>query len=96
MTIKTNIKKKHSKQVKFEAALALHKSEKTASQISQEYGVHQNVLQRWKKKLMEEGPELFEDQRHKKNVVDQSADLERKIGQLTMEIDFLKKHWDNR
>ena len=40
---------------------------------------------------MEEGPELFEDQRQKKGVVDTSADLERKIGQLTMEVDFLKK-----
>ena len=91
MTTKTNIKQKHSKQVKFKAALALHKSEKTVSQISQEYGVHQNVLQRWKKKLMEEGPELFEDQRQKKISSDPSADLERKIGHLTMEVDFLKK-----
>lgn len=88
---KTNLKKKHSKQVKFKAAIELFKSDKTASQISQEYGVHQNVLQRWKKKLIEEGPELFEDQRQKKISSDPSADLERKIGQLTMEVDFLKK-----
>jgi transposase len=88
---KEKIRKKHSKQLKFKAALALYKSEKTVSQISQEYGVHQNVLQRWKKKLMEEGPEVFEDQRQKKSVSDPSADLERKIGQLTMEVDFLKK-----
>ena len=43
---KTNLKKKHSKQVKFKAALELYKSDKTASQVSQEYGIHQNVLQR--------------------------------------------------
>ena len=89
--IKTNIKKKHSKQVKFKAAIELYKSDKTASQISQEYGIHQNVLQRWKKKLLEAGPDLFEDQRQKKALNDPSVDLERKIGQLTMEIDFLKK-----
>jgi transposase-like protein len=89
--IKTNIKKKHSKQVKFKAAIELYKSDKTASQISQEYGIHQNVLQRWKKKLLEAGPDLFEDQRQKKSLNDPSVDLERKIGQLTMEIDFLKK-----
>ena len=89
--IKTNIKKKHSKQVKFKAAIELYKSDKTASQISQEYGIHQNVLQRWKKKLLEVGPDLFEDQRQKKSLNDPSVDLERKIGQLTMEIDFLKK-----
>jgi transposase len=88
---KTNIKKKHSKQVKFKAALELYKSDKTASQVSQEYGVHQNVLQRWKKKLIEEGPEIFEDQRQKKTASDPTAPFEQKIGQLTMEIDFLKK-----
>jgi transposase-like protein len=88
---KTNLKKKHSKQVKFKAALDLYKSDKTASQVSQEYGVHQNVLQRWKKQLIEEGPEIFEDQRQKKSASDPTAQLERKIGQLTMELDFLKK-----
>lgn len=88
---KTNLKKKHSKQVKFKAALELYKSDKTVSQVSQEYGVHQNVLQRWKKQLIEEGPEIFEDQRQKKSTSDPTAQLERKIGQLTMELDFLKK-----
>ena len=88
---KTNLKKKHSKQVKFKAALELYKSDKTESQVSQEYGIHQNVLQRWKKQLIEEGPEIFEDQRQKKNPSDSTAQLERKIGQLTMELDFLKK-----
>lgn len=88
---KTNLRKKHSKQVKFKAALELFKSDKTANQISKEYGVHQNVLQRWKKKLMEEGAELFEDHRTKKSSSDSTEPLERKIGQLTMEIDFLKK-----
>jgi transposase-like protein len=88
---KTNLKRKHSKQIKFKAALELYKSDKTANQISKEYGVHQNVVQRWKKKLIEEGPELFEDNRTKKSSSDSTESLERKIGQLTMEIDFLKK-----
>jgi transposase len=86
------IRKSHNKQVKFKAALELYKGEKTFAQISQEYGVHQSVLARWKKTLIEEGPELFESARQKKAVVDPSVgDLERKIGQLTMELDFLKK-----
>jgi hypothetical protein len=40
---------------------------------------------------MEEGAELFEDHRTKKSSSDSTEPLERKIGQLTMEIDFLKK-----
>jgi transposase-like protein len=87
----TTIRRKHSKQIKFKAALELLKSEKTISQLCQEYGVHQSVLQRWKKTLVDEGAQIFEDQRQKESVTNQTSDLERKVGQLTMEVDFLKK-----
>ena len=88
----STIRKKHNKQVKFKAAMDLYKSEKTMAQVSQEYGVHQSVLHRWKKTLMEEGPDIFDDGRQKKQSIDPTTgDLERKIGQLTMELDFLKK-----
>ena len=73
--------------------MALIKADKTLAQISSEYGVHQSVLQRWKKTLIESGPDLFEDNRQKTELSnnDSTIQLERKIGQLTMEIDFLKK-----
>jgi transposase-like protein len=88
----TTIRKKHNKQIKFKAALTLCKGEKTMAQISEEYGVHQSVLHRWKKTLLDEGAEIFDDNRQKKPVIDPTTgDLERKIGQLTMELDFLKK-----
>lgn len=88
----TKIRKQHSKQLKFKASIELVKSEKTLSQLCQEYGIHQSVLQRWKKTLMEEGPEIFEDHRQKKaSTPDNTLEFERKIGQLTMEVDFLKK-----
>jgi transposase len=86
-----SIRKTHSKETKFKAALALYKSDKTIAEISQEYGVCQSVLHRWKKTLLETGSELFDDRRGKKVTNDHSPVLERKIGQLTMEIDFLKK-----
>lgn len=86
------IRKLHPKQVKFKAALELVNGEKTLAQVSSEYGVHQSILKKWKKTLQEEGPCLFEDQRKKKKASDDgAADLQRKIGQLVMENDFLKK-----
>lgn len=87
----TKIRKQHSNQIKFKAALAMCKSEKTMHQLTQEYGVCQSVLQRWKKTLIDEGAAIFEDKRQKKLKLDPTNDLERKIGQLTMEVDFLKK-----
>lgn len=88
----TKIRQKHNKQTKFKAAMALYKSDKTVSEISQQFAIHQSVLHRWKKTLLEQGPEIFADQNAKKLETDPSiANLERKIGQLTMELDFLKK-----
>jgi transposase-like protein len=86
------IRKQHSKHLKFKASIELVKSEKTLSELCLEYGIHQSILQRWKKTLMDEGPEIFEDHRQKKTFApDKTLEFERKIGQLTMEIDFLKK-----
>jgi transposase len=87
----TKIREQHSKQIKFRAALAVCQGDKTLAEISQEYGVHQSVLHTWKKTLLEEGPQIFEDRRKKKVDGDPTKDLERKVGQLTMELDFLKK-----
>jgi|688.fasta_scaffold2011780_1 transposase len=87
----SKIRKTHSKDLKFKAALAMIKGDKTLSQLSTEYGVAQSVLHRWKQTLQQEGPTLFEDQRKGQMCKDQSSDLERKIGQLVMENDFLKK-----
>lgn len=88
----SKIRKQHSKQVKFKAAMELYKSEKTLSQICEEYGVHQSVVQKWKKQLLDGGAGIFEDKRGKKQQDTDTKDaLERKIGQLTMELDFLKK-----
>jgi transposase len=88
----TKIRKTHNKQIKFKAALAMYKSDKTIAEISSEYGVHQSVLSRWKKTLLDEGASLFDDGRSPKEVPNPAVpELERKIGQLTMELDFLKK-----
>ena len=88
----SQIRKTHTKQIKFKAAMAACKSDKTMAEISQEFGIHQSVLHRWKKNLMDHGPEIFVDNKDKKTAPDPAiGDLERKIGQLTMELDFLKK-----
>ena len=81
----------HSKKVKFQAAIALIAEKYTLTELSQRYGVHQTVLHRWKKELLESGPDLFERTTKPKSEDKEIYALERKIGQLTMEVDFLKK-----
>lgn len=84
------IRKTHSNSIKFKAAFAMMKNEKTVSEISKEYGVTQSVLYRWKQTLQEGGPSLFSDKRSSQDTSSKDL-LERKIGQLVIENDFLKK-----
>jgi len=69
------------------------KEHKTMNEIAQEYGVHPTQIGLWKKALLENAGELFDVKRSSK-AVDPQNDSERlyaKIGQLNMELDWLKK-----
>jgi len=76
--------------------LEILKEEKTVNQIASEYGVHPNVLYRWKKQALENLPRLFEDENkgeragqaeHERQV----NELYREIGRLTTQLNWLKK-----
>lgn len=76
--------------------LEILKEEKTVNQIASEYGIHPNVLYRWKKQALENLPRLFEDE--KKNRQDRQVEQERQanelyseIGRLTTQLNWLKK-----
>ena len=45
----------------------------------------------WKKEMLERLPELFQPQSAKKDQAEDKEELHRKLGQLTMEVDFLAK-----
>mgnify|MGYP003800412409 FL=1 len=84
-----------SKDAAFKARVALEavKGEKTIAQIASEYGVHPNQIGQWKRKLLEELPMLFSDKRsrHDRDQEELESELYRQIGQLKVEIDWLKK-----
>lgn len=62
------------------------------SQLASQYSVHPLQVSKWKKELIDGAERLFEGKksRQKEEVFDRE-ELEKKIGQLTMENDFLKK-----
>lgn len=90
-------KRKHfSASQKAQIALEILKEEKTINQIASEYGVHPNVLYRWKKQALENLPKLFEDEN--KGERDRQTEHERQmndlyseIGRLTTQLNWLKK-----
>jgi len=78
---------------KAKVALEALKGMKTTNEIGQEYGVHPTQVAQWKKELLENAGSVFESKRGPKPVNGES-DPERlyaKIGQLNMELDWLKK-----
>ena len=77
---------------KKKVALEALKEDKTLGQLASQHGVHPLQVGKWKKELIEGAESLFEGKRSRKQ--DESIDrekLEKKVGQLTMENDFLKK-----
>ena len=90
--------KKWAPTVKFEIALLAIKGEMTINDICKRYEVAPTQVKAWKKQLLEQGEDLFSkgDKAAKEAAIKLERDqnkLYEKIGQLTMERDFLKKAW---
>ena len=88
-----NTRRGHDGVFKAKVALEACKGEKTLAQLSSGFGVHANQIRQWRKQLLQELPSLFSDGRkrqdHEKN--DLISELYRQIGQLKVEVDWLKK-----
>ena len=83
-----------SRAEKAKVALAAMKGIKTINEIAREYGVHPTQVSQWKKVLLDNVSSLFEGKRGPKPVNAQNDPdrLYAKIGQLNMELDWLKKN----
>ncbi len=78
---------------KFQVALEAVKGEQTLAELSSRFEIQASQFQSWKKQLLEDGAAVFE-RRGESKEADASADpdaLHRKIGELTMERDFLQE-----
>ena len=88
------IRKRHDASFKARVALEAVKGEKPISQLASEYSVHPNQIGQWKKRLLEDLPSIFSGNRKKeeKDGEDLASELYRQIGQLKVELDWLKKN----
>ena len=86
-------RRKHTAEFKARVALEAIRGVKTLSEIARDYEIHPVMVGNWKKEMVEHLPELFEKKRAKKNnsVEREKAQLHQKVGQLSMEVDFLEK-----
>lgn len=88
-----NMRRNHDSAFKAKVALESIKGEKTMAQISSEYGVHVNQIRQWRKHLLSELPGLFSDKRQRADKEHEALEdeLYRQIGQLKVELEWLKK-----
>ena len=87
------IRKSHPPSLKARVAVEAIKEHKTTAQIAQMFAVHPTQVGGWKKQALAGLPEIFSNGReHLRQQVDAEKDeLYKQIGQLKVELDFLKK-----
>ena len=82
--------RKFTKDFKQEAVRLLNGGKKLA-EVARALEVHPSELHRWRRELQEHGARAFRGVGNKRAEESQVAELERKVGQQAMEIDFLKR-----
>ena len=93
-----SVKKNYTAAFKAKVALEAISANKTFSELSSEFGVHSSVISKWLRQLKESAAGIFsgdiktEEAKKEKEL----HDLHAKIGQLTVERDFLAKAWEKR
>src|SRR5512138_765876 len=81
-------RRNHSALFKAKVALEAIKGEQTVVELAERFQVHPNQITEWKKQLLDRASEVFEKGRPSDTETDVKG-LHAKIGQLTMENDFL-------
>ena len=80
----------HSPAFKAKVALTAFKAEKTLAELAQQFDVHPNQITNWKSQLLEGAAGVFgQDKNEPKEAAVDLKGLHAKIGELTLENDFL-------
>ena len=82
-------KRTYSGAQKLKAALALIKGEKSAVEIAREVGCHPTIVADWRNQVEQHGALVFERQSEEGEKDKKIAKLERTIGKLAVQNDFL-------
>ena len=88
-------RRNHSPAFKSKVALTAMKGEKTLAEIAEQFDIHPNQVQQWKQQLLEGAEDVFGASVAKKQ--DHAGEVKKlhaKIGQLTVENDFLSEKLD--
>ena len=89
-TAARRVRRTHNPEFKARVALAALREDKTLAQLCQEFDLHPNQITEWKRQLVDHAAGAFGGGREVAEAVDLDP-LHAKIGQLTLENDFLER-----
>ena len=86
-------RKRYDSRFKAQVVLEAIRNQRTMAEIASEYGVHANQITKWKRRVLDELPGIFTNKRERDQRDNEAlqAELYRQIGQLKVELDWLKK-----
>ena len=83
-------RRNHSPAFKAQVAVSALKGDKTLAELAQHFDIHPNQITDWKGQLQERAAQVFGDGTGKAEAEPDLKTLHAKIGQLTLENDFLE------
>ena len=81
----------HTSGFKTKVVIEAIQERETIQEIGKKYNIHPNQISTWKTRFLSGASSIFEKGYGKDDTEREKADLFKKVGQLQMEVDFLKK-----
>lgn len=79
---------------KAQVALAMVREIQTVAELAQRYEIHPTQLYKWKRDFLDNAAKAFESEGGSRTPNEREAELLQKIGELTVERDFLARGLD--
>jgi transposase-like protein len=86
-----NTRARHNPAFKAKVALAAVREEQTIPELAKRYGVHASQIYAWKRQFIEQAAAAFERDGQQQQSNEREQELLQKIGELTVERDFLSR-----
>ena len=92
------IRRRHSSEFKAQVALEAVKGQRTLNELASEFGVHPVQIAQWKRQLVAASPATFEAGGGRRDHAQAQLieQLYQQIGQLKVEVDWLRKKGNSR